>query len=79
MCESAMDNSGLRRCRVNVMSGSCELLPMKFRARATSGIQREQMGPVRKLSMTQLKPFQQRKVGRLSPDRMNFNPYGQNM
>jgi len=78
MCQTAMDNSGLRRCRVNVMSGSCETLPIKFRAQATSGIQREQMGPVGKLRMSQLKPFQpQKKVGRLSPDRLQFNPYGQ--
>ncbi len=62
-CLNQMDRFGQKRCRVNIKSGSCERLPMKYRSAATVFSQ----GGIRKDVMP--------RVGKLSADIKNFNPF----
>ena len=60
VCEKQMDTSGRRRCRLNIQSRACETLPRKYRTSATMGLPKAPLPIVR----------------RLSPERMQFNPFG---
>jgi hypothetical protein len=60
VCEKQMDTTGRRRCRLNVLSRACESIPRKYRTSATMGLPKAPLPVVR----------------RLSPERMQFNPFG---